>query len=231
MKFPINLILFISIIPILSSRAFASECLWQDTMPAATEKNLIKTLSIPLFTFGGGSLIAGTSTGKELETGIRNGFNPNRKNTRVDNYTQYVPAVLVFALDAAGMKGKYKPQSQFLMYGMGVFGTAAVVQPMKRIIGRERPYGADQKSFPSGHTSTAFAAAEFLNQEYGKKYPWVSVAGYATAGLTGYLRLYNDEHWLGDILAGAAIGMGATKLIYWVREKVEQKKKKPFKIP
>jgi membrane-associated phospholipid phosphatase len=117
------------------------------------------------------------------------------------------------------------------MYGWSVIGTAAVVQPMKRIIGRERPNGSNFHSFPSGHTSTAFAAAEFLNQEYGRRYPWISIAGYATAGLTAYLRMYNDQHWLGDVIAGAAIGMGTTKLIYWIREKTEQKKKRSSRIP
>lgn len=227
MKFLINLILFISISPIQSTQVFASEWLEQDSIPGATEKNLIRTLSIPLFTFGGGALIAGTSAGRKIETGIRDGFEDNRKHVSIDDYTQYAPAALVFVLDAAGMKGKYKPQTQLIMYGMGVIGTAAVVQPLKRIIGRERPDGSDLRSFPSGHTSTAFATAEFLNQEYGQEYPWVSVAGYATAGLTGYLRMYNDKHWLGDILAGAAIGMGTTKLVYWIRKKVETKKNSP----
>jgi membrane-associated phospholipid phosphatase len=202
----------------------------EDTIPIAN-KSLFKTLSIPIYTFAGGALIAGTSVGRKWEGNIRNGFDVNRKHTSIDDYTQYAPAALVFALDAAGIKGKYKPQHQLLMYGSGVIVTAAVVQSMKRIIGRERPNGSDFRSFPSGHTSTAFVAAEFLNQEYGKRYPWISVAGYATAGLTGYLRLYNDQHWLGDVLAGAAIGMGTTKLIYWIKAKAEQKKKKSFKIP
>jgi membrane-associated phospholipid phosphatase len=230
MKYLTCISIFVILFNMCLLESFAAERLQGDTLPNVSDRNFIRTLSIPAITFAGGSLIAGTSVGRKLETGIRDGFNTNRKLTGIDDYTQYVPAALVFVLDAAGMKGKYKPQTQLIMYGMGVIGTAAVVQPMKRIIGRERPNGNDQRSFPSGHTSTAFAAAEFLNQEYGKKYPWVSVAGYATAGLTGYLRLYNDEHWLGDILAGAAIGMGTTKLVYWIRKKVETKKNAPKHI-
>ena len=224
-----SLLLYIYII--LESTCFASERTRIDSFPSGTNKTLFKTLSVPLYTFAGGSLIAGTSAGRKWEGNIRNGFDINRKHIRVDDYTQYAPAALVFALDAAGMKGKYKPQQQLLMYGTGVIATAAVVQSMKRIIGRERPDGSDFRSFPSGHTSTAFVAAEFLNQEFGREHPWISVAGYATAGLTGYLRLYNDQHWLGDVLAGAAIGMGTTKLIYWIKAKAEQKKKRSFKIP
>jgi membrane-associated phospholipid phosphatase len=223
--------LLVSIFILAQSACLATNHSMEDSIPSQANKTLFKTLSIPIYSFAGGSLIAGTSAGRKLEANIRNGFDVNRKHTLVDDYTQYAPVALVFALDAAGMKGKYKPQQQLLMYGLSVIGSAVVVQPMKRIIGRERPSGSNFHSFPSGHTSTAFAAAEFLNQEYGSQYPWISVAGYATAGLTGYLRMYNDQHWLGDVLAGAAIGMGTTKLIYWIREKTEKKKKRSFKIP
>lgn len=231
MKVLLTLAICISLLQLQPFQVVAAEMMQLDTVPGVTAKKFIHTLSIPLISFGGGSLIAGTPAGRKIETGIRDGFDANRKHIGIDDYTQYAPAALVFVLDAAGIKGKYKPQTQLLMYGMGVIGTAAVVQPMKRIIGRERPDGSDLRSFPSGHTSTAFAAAEFLNQEYGKKYPWVSVAGYATAGLTGYFRMYNDAHWLGDVLAGAAIGMGTTKLIYWIKEKADQKKKRSLRIP
>lgn len=212
---------------VIQINVFAAVTADVDSIPYALNKGFFRIVSAPLYGFTAGSIIAGTSTGRQLETNIRNGFDANRKHTAIDDYTQYVPALAVFAMDAAGLKGRYRPGDQLLMYGLGVISTAAVVQPMKRIIGRERPNGSDSKSFPSGHTSTAFAAAEFLNQEYGQQYPWVSVAGYATAGLTGYLRMYNDKHWLGDILAGAAIGMGTTKLVYWIRKKVETKKNSP----
>ena len=46
----------------------------------------------------------------------------------------------------------------------------------------------------------------------------------ATAAATGYLRLYNNHHWLGDVLAGAAIGMASTKFIYWMNRRIKNKK-------
>ena len=128
-------------------------------------------------------------------------------------------------MDAAGLKGKNKPQQQFLFYALGNITATVIVQPMKRIIGRERPNKSDFHSFPSGHTSTAFVAAEFLHQEFGHYSHWISIAGYVTAATTGYLRMYNNEHWLGDVLAGAAIGMASTKFIYWMNGKMKKKKK------
>jgi hypothetical protein len=38
------------------------------------------------------------------------------------------------------------------------------------------------------------------------------------------LRLYNNQHWLGDVFAGAAIGMASTKLIYWANREIKKEK-------
>jgi len=180
----------------------------------------------PAALFTAGSGIAAIPSLRKLETRIYDGFNPKRAITHIDDYTQYLPALAVFTLDAAGIKGKNKPQQQFLLYAFGYVTAAAIVKPMKWIVQRERPNSSDFRSFPSGHTSTAFVAAEFLHQEFGHHSPWISVAGYASAAATGYLRLYNNQHWLGDVLAGAAIGMASTKFIYWVNREIKTKKKR-----
>jgi len=196
---------------------------FSDSIPQPTSS--AKQFIIPSAMFLTGASIAGIPALTKIEKTVYDGFNPNRKLTSVDDYTQYLPAAAVFAMDAAGLKGRNRPQQQLLLYALGNVGAAAIVQPMKRIIGRERPNKSDFRSFPSGHTSTAFVAAEFLHQEFGQYSPWISVAGYATATATGYLRLYNNQHWLGDILAGAAIGMASTKFIYWVNREIKNKKK------
>ena len=179
----------------------------------------------PAALFTVGSSFAAIPSLRKIESNIYDGFNPKRKFTHIDDYTHYLPALAVFTLDAAGLKGKTKPQQQLLLYALGNVTATVIVQPMKRIIGRERPNKSDFHSFPSGHTSTAFVAAEFLHQEYGHYSPWISIAGYTTAAATGYLRLYNNQHWLGDVLAGAAIGMASTKFIYWMKREINNKKK------
>jgi hypothetical protein len=170
-------------------------------------------------------LIAGVPKFREIEKAVYNGFSPNRKFTRIDDYIQHLPAVSVFALDGLGFKGKNKPEKQLLLYaGSNIIG-AGVTQSLKRIVNRERPNGANRRSFPSGHTATAFIAAELLNQEFGHISPWIGIAGYTTASATAYLRLYNNEHWLGDVLAGAAIGMASTKIVYWIDKKLKSNRK------
>lgn len=216
-----KILLSILLIFTTQTNSFAHFFLLKDSVPG--NDNIQWITPSTLFTTGGA--IAGIPALRKIEKAVYDGFNPSRKLTSIDDYTQYVPAAAVFALDAAGLKGKNRPQKQLLLYALGNVTATVIVQPMKRIIGRERPNKSDFHSFPSGHTSTAFVAAEFLHQEYGHYSPWISIAGYATAATTGYLRMYNKEHWLGDVLAGAAIGIASTKFIYWMHGRMKEKKK------
>lgn len=70
-------------------------------------------------------------------------------------------------------------------------------------VGRERPNGENNKSFPSGHTSNAFTLAAVAERHYGWK---VGVPACLAAGLVGASRLEQDKHYLSDVVAGAALG-------------------------
>lgn len=95
----------------------------------------------------------------------------------------------------------------------------------KILVGRARPYldatdphdfgllrgtSYDYQSFPSGHTTAAFAVAAALTSEAGERRPhdqwWIGTALYSAATLTGLSRMYNNEHWASDIVAAAAVG-------------------------
>jgi membrane-associated phospholipid phosphatase len=126
-------------------------------------------------------------------------------------------------MDASGLNGANKVSKQIQLFGASQLSAALLVYPIKIIVSRERPNGSDNRSFPSGHATRAFVSAEFLHQEFGHLSPWVSIAGYTTASATAYLRLYQNEHWLSDVLAGAAIGMASTKLVYWLNKKMKSR--------
>ena len=107
---------------------------------------------------------------------------------------------------------------------------------LKLIFQRPRPFDAFSQliplvdkpsdySFPSGHTATAFMGAEFLYQEYKDISPWIGYSGYLIAATTGYLRIYNNRHYLNDVVAGACIGIISTKFAYWLYPKVFTKSK------
>ena len=87
---------------------------------------------------------------------------------------------------------------------------------VKKLTRQLRPDGSGYTSFPSGHTAEAFASAEFMRQEYKDVSPWYGIAGYAVATTTGILRLYNNKHWVRDVVAGAGFGILSTKLAYWI---------------
>jgi membrane-associated phospholipid phosphatase len=81
--------------------------------------------------------------------------------------------------------------------------TAGYTAVVKEIVGRTRPNGQDDKSFPSGHASNAFALATVAERHYGWK---VGVAAYGLAGLVGLSRLEQNAHFLSDVIGGATLG-------------------------
>jgi len=139
----------------------------------------------------------------------------------IDNYLQLAPAVAVYGLNIAGIKGKNNLRDRSMIFLMSNVFLNATVFSLKKTTHETRPDGSDKLSFPSGHTAEAFASAEFLRQEYKDISPWYGIAGYATAAATGLLRMYNNKHWFGDIVAGAGVGIASTKLAYWVYPKIK----------
>ena len=88
--------------------------------------------------------------------------------------------------------------------GMAYVGKTA----LKAIVNEERPDHSDNKSFPSGHASMAFAAARSLDKEFRKENIWIPIAGYAVATAIGVERVVSDRHHWYDVVAGAALGGG-----------------------
>jgi membrane-associated phospholipid phosphatase len=61
------------------------------------------------------------------------------------------------------------------------------------------------RSFPSGHTASAFAVATVLSNYFTKRHIWFVTLLYAT--LVGYSRIYLAHHFLIDVFAGAFTGI------------------------
>lgn len=96
---------------------------------------------------------------------------------------------------------------------LGIGRAWVVTGVLKYAVNAERPDGG-KHSFPSGHTSMAFAGAEFIRKEYG--WGWGTPALLA-AGFVAWSRVEVKRHYTRDVLAGAAIGMLANH-DFWRRQ-------------
>jgi hypothetical protein len=132
----------------------------------------------------------------------------------IDDYSQFAPAVAVYGLDFAGIKAKHSFRDRTIVMATSYIIMGATVQTMKSTISTERPDHSNDKSFPSGHTATAFVGAHILFKEYKDTSPWIGVAGYTVATGTGALRVLNKKHWISDVVAGAGVGILSAEIGY-----------------
>lgn len=95
----------------------------------------------------------------------------------------------------------------------------ALVQLPKFLFQRTRPidldsnpfiflgpfHGGANRSFPSGHTTSIFASISVLNYYFDNTS--FKIISYSLAGLVGFQRIASGEHWLTDVVTGAAFGL------------------------
>jgi membrane-associated phospholipid phosphatase len=100
--------------------------------------------------------------------------------------------------------------------------TQWVTRALKIGVARTRPYAhftgerdpdEDNLSFPSGHTSRAFALATSAGmlaraRRY-KSEPYIWATGLSLAAISGYLRIAADRHYFTDVIAGGSLGVAA----------------------
>ena len=141
-----------------------------------------------------------------------------------DDYLQYAPAGVMLALKASGYESRSSWGRMLTSDALSVAVMSAAVNGVKYSVGRLRPDGSRHNSFPSGHTATAFMTATMLHKEYGWRSPWFSIGGYTAAAVTGVSRLMNNRHWMTDVMAGAAIGIGSVHLGYFLGDLIFKEK-------
>lgn len=136
--------------------------------------------------------------------------------------------VAAHQLLAARAAGSVREGARDLLFVAEASSVAmAVNQVVKLAVGRQRPYvhygnyrnpdrrpePDDNLSFPSGHTTLAFALATSAGTVSSLRgypsAPWVWAVGMTLATAVGYARIAGDKHYLTDVLAGAATGAAA----------------------
>ena len=96
-----------------------------------------------------------------------------------------------------------------------LFATGIATPVLKFAVGRARPdadlgnhyftpFSNRDASFPSGHTTQAFAVASVIAAH--DSHLWVKIVAYGIAGTVGLARIEQNEHWASDVVAGAILG-------------------------
>jgi membrane-associated phospholipid phosphatase len=207
-----------------------------DTFPkketTISNRRFIKSLIIPTAMIGYGVITLNNHSLREVNNTFRREVlrgNPSFR-TNIDDFMQVSPAVAVYALNLAGIKGKHNLFDRTLILTISVAMEQSVAMILKNNTYQVRPDGTNFRSFPSGHTANGFATAEFLYQEYKDVSPLYGIAGYAVAAATGALRMFNNRHWFSDVVAGAGIGIISTKIVYrvypWISSKLLHRTKR-----
>lgn len=97
-----------------------------------------------------------------------------------------------------------------------IIASCIIAPTLKFVVGRARPDQSPDEnddykpfsgnnSFPSGHTTQAFAIASVIANTY-RDHWWAGALAYGVAGTVGYARINDNQHYLSDVLAGALIG-------------------------
>jgi len=189
-----------------------------------------------------GGVVAATGAFFALDRGIRDFWQDHVRNGTTENIskvldpfgqqwigygvllTSYLAAETLEQTGAVRLrreKAALLLSLESLLIGNGIeFG-------LKFMTGRDRPENASSPfdfdgpgngthtntSFPSGHSTSAFALASTLSEIYGDDYPWAPWVLYPIATGTALTRIDRNKHWASDVFVGAAIGYFVGKVV------------------
>ena len=181
-------------------------------------------IAIPAAMITYGAISLGNNGIRQIDYSVRDHLVEKNAlwHVKWDDYLQFSPAVAAFGMKFCGVKSTHKLLDMAILYVLSNGVNGVIVEAGKYVVGRQRPDQSDHFSFPSGHTSTAFVAAEFLHQEYKDQSVWISVGGYSMASLIGVARVYRNKHWVSDVVAGAGVGILSTKIVYWTYPRLQE---------
>ena len=207
---------------------FTLEGVWTDTKLYFTSPLRWDTQDWLYF----GGALAAVGAAHQFDGRVRNHFqgpNPVLDGKDPNSTRDALPAAaLVAGTWAFGLilGEKVGRVEAYTMLEAATFSTITA-EALKYAAGRSRPsetlrvddWRSGGTSFPSLHTTAAFAIGTVLAESGGDDYRIVRrVLGYGVAGYTAYKRLHDSQHWLSDTVAGAAIGISTAAFTLERRE-------------
>lgn len=133
-----------------------------------------------------------------------------RFHTSIDNYLQFAPIALGYAMLIHNKQHSFWGYTEKILLTEVI--TTGLVQTTKGLTKEQRPDGTSYNSFPSGHTAQAFAGATIFVDEFARHNFWLAAGVYTGAASVGVLRVMNNRHWAGDVIAGAGFGILSAKV-------------------
>jgi membrane-associated phospholipid phosphatase len=148
---------------------------------------------------------------------------PTQTSVFISNSTKYIAMSVPLVMGVTALIENNDSLLKSAVYiGASLAIDLALTYSLKKIIARPRPYITYQDiqpiepetstSFPSGHTSIAFAAATALSLSCPRWY--VIVPSYVWACSVGYSRMNLGVHYPTDVVAGAVLGAGSAYITY-----------------
>lgn len=147
-------------------------------------------------------------------------------HTNADDYLIWAPSASIYVMDAFKVKTKHSFKEHLILDAGSIIVTGGIGYVMRKISGNIATYNTQGTEFPSGHTANVFRGAEIVHQELKGSNELLSYSGYLVATSVGILRIYNKQHFLTEVLAGAGLGILSTKLTYWIFDKAKYGKKR-----
>lgn len=105
---------------------------------------------------------------------------------------------------------------------------AAFTEFLKGTVHEMRPDRSGNNSFPSRHTSWAFAASSVISHELYRYSPWWSVGAQTLASAVGLQRIRARRHYGSDVVWGAAVGIASAEMCYWLTGRIFHRNGRPL---
>lgn len=184
-------------------------------------------------------LIGFNSSAQNVDIDVLRNINHNRNTALDPTFKTITNSVFPVAIGIPAVvttlhllnKDSASKQRAIIISGTVII-SSAITGLLKYTIQRERPFVTypdinhitpeDSYSFPSGHTSTAFALATSVTIAYPKWY--VATPAYLWASSAAYSRMHFGVHYPSDVIAGALIGSGSAWLCYQLNKRLLQRK-------
>lgn len=184
-----------------------------DSVPA--DRFRVRQLILPTALIAVGTFGVYNGWFGSVRTNLRDDIGHMRGNCyfHADDYLQYLPVAANVTMGMLGVKSRHSLKERLAVTATAYIAMGIIVNAGKYTVKERRPDSSARNSFPSGHTATAFMGAELVREEYGGICGW---SAYAVATGIAALRLYNERHWLNDVIAGAGVGILSARIGYWL---------------